>query len=174
MIIFSDPQLVTEKLLRLAFILMGAYLAKRILAKVLARSLDKINHGISKKVRKERIKTLGSVLSNLTSFVIWGAALLIILSELGINIAPLVAGVGILGLGVGFASQALVRDYISGFFILFENQFNIGDLVEVAGKKGTVEELSLRTTILRDGEGKIHIIPNSQISTVTRHSKESS
>lgn len=174
MVIFPDPQLATEKLLRLALILIGAYLAKRVLVKVLEQSLDKIDHGISKKVRRERIKTLGSVLSNLASFVIWGAALLAILSELGINIAPLIAGVGILGLGVGFASQALVRDYISGFFILFENQFNIGDLVEVAGKKGTVEELSLRTTVLRGEEGKTHIIPNSQISTVTRHEKKPS
>ncbi|NIT04217.1 mechanosensitive ion channel, partial [Candidatus Saccharibacteria bacterium] len=70
---------------------------------------------MGERVRKERVKTLGSVLSNLASFVIWGTAFLIILSELGINIAPLIAGVGILGLGVGFASQALVRDYICGF-----------------------------------------------------------
>ena len=158
-----------EKPIRVALILIGAYFAKRILDRILQRSLAQLNHGISKKVKKERIKTLGSVLSNLASFAVWGAAILIVLSELGINIAPLIAGVGILGLGVGFASQTLVKDYISGFFILFENQFNIGDQVEIGGKKGTVEELSLRTTILKDDEGTTHVIPNSKITTVTRY-----
>lgn len=172
MLAISDSQIVLGKALRLALIILAAYLTKRLLVRALNKLLNdylaKIDHTLGKKVRKERIKTLSSVLSNLSSFTVWGIASLVLLSELGINIAPLIAGAGILGLGVGFASQTLVKDYISGFFLLFENQFNVGDSIEVGGKKGAVKEVSLRTTTLEDPEGNIHIIPNSQISTVTR------
>lgn len=172
MIDLLNPQPIVEKFFRIALILLGAYLTKRVLIKVLHKVLNdyisKLDHTLSKKIKKERIKTLGSVLSNLVSVAIGIVTALLVLSELDINIAPLIAGIGVLGLGVGFASQTLVRDYISGFFILFENQFNIGDQIEVGGKKGRVEELSLRTTILKDGEGNVHVIPNSKITTVTR------
>lgn len=166
---FLDGSALIDKLSRIAFVLVGAYLAKNILNNLLRKSFAGINHGLGKEVRQERIKTLRSVLSNLGSFLIVAAALMIILSELGIDIAPLIAGVGVLGLGVGFASQTLVRDYISGFFILLENQFNVGDRVEIGGKRGVVKDLSLRTTTLRDDDGALHIIPNSQIATVTRY-----
>lgn len=161
--------LIGEKLLRIGFVLALACLAKQILVNILQKSFTGINHGLGKDVKEERIKTLSSVLTNLISFAVGITTILIILSELGVDIAPLIAGIGILGLGVGFASQTLVKDYISGFFILFEGQFNVGDEVEIGGKKGTVEELSLRSTILKDKEGNTHIIPNSKITTVTRY-----
>jgi small-conductance mechanosensitive channel len=166
----NGPALI-DKLSHIALVLVGAYLAKNILNNLLRKSFVGINHGLGKEVRQERIKTLRSVISNLGSFLIVATAIMIVLSELGIDIAPLIAGVGVLGLGVGFASQTLVKDYISGFFILLENQFNVGDLVEIGGKRGIVKELSLRTTTLRDDDGTLHIIPNSQIATVTRYRK---
>jgi small conductance mechanosensitive channel len=164
-----------EKAVKIVLILGVAYLTRRItgraLRKVLNDYITKVDHTISRKVKDERVKTLGAVISNLTSLLIWGVAVLITLSELAINIAPLIAGVGVMGLGVGFASQTLVKDYISGFFILFENQFNVGDEIEIGGKRGAVRDLSLRTTILEDGEGSLHIVPNSKITTVTRYEK---
>ena len=171
----ADAIILPEKALRIIFILAAAYLTRRlsgrILHKILKEYISKVDHAISKRVKDERVKTLGGVVGNLASILIWGVAALITLSELAINIAPLIAGVGVLGLGVGFASQTLVKDYISGFFILFENQFNIGDDVEVGGKRGVVRDLSLRTVVLKDKEGATHIIPNSKITTVTKFKK---
>lgn len=166
---FSSP--IAGKLFRIALILGGALLAKGILVRFLNSGLAKIDHNISQKVKRERLRTLGSVLSNLSSFVLGALALLLVLSELGVDIAPLLAGLGVLGLGVGLAAQTLIRDYISGFFILFENQFNVGDRVEIGGKKGEVVDLSLRTTTLKDAEGRIHLVPNSQISAITKFSR---
>jgi len=165
------PIAVTENILRITLVLIGAYLAREALMRLMRSGLAKLDHGVPIKIKRERIKTLRSVFSNLVSFVIGIIALLIILSELGINIAPLLAGLGVLGLGVGLAAQTLIRDYISGFFILFENQFNVGDEIEIAGKRGFVKELSLRFTLLRDSNGSTYLIPNSQISTVTRFKK---
>ncbi|MGB2696402.1 MAG: mechanosensitive ion channel family protein, partial [Candidatus Zixiibacteriota bacterium] len=92
--------------------------------------------------------------------------------ELGLDIGPILAGAGILGLAVGFGAQTLVKDVISGFFILMEDQYRVGDVVEVAGIGGLVEQMSLRVTILRDLEGKVHYIPNGSISTATNMTKE--
>jgi len=161
--------IIGEKLLRIGLVLLGAYLSKRTLIKAIRRTLITLNHGVSKEIKIERVRTLNSVLSNLASLIIGAVTALIILSEIGVDITPLIAGIGILGLGASFASQTLVKDYIAGFFILFENQFNIGDRIEIGGKRGTVEELSLRTTVLKDDEGNTHIIPNSKITTVTRY-----
>jgi small-conductance mechanosensitive channel len=163
-----DTSILVEKLLRIALVIIGASFLKRAVTKITDRSLKKVNHGISGEAKQARVKTLDSVVSNLASFIIGITAIMIVLSEVGVDIAPLLTGAGILGLGIGFASQSLVKDYISGFFILFENQFNVGDRLEVAGKKGTVKELSLRTTTLKDEEGNLHLIPNSKIDIVTK------
>jgi len=84
-----------------------------------------------------------------------------------IDIGPILAGAGILGLAVSFGAQSLVKDFLSGFFILFENQFAIGDVIEAGGKSGTVEKMTLRVVILRDIKGTIHIVPNSEIKVVS-------
>ena len=173
-----DLPFITGKFLRIVLLLIGAYLVRRILIEVLRKVLSNYIPNVDlalldEDVEKKRAETLVSVFSNLASFAIGAAAILVLLSEIGVDAAPIIAGVGFLGLGVGFASQTLVKDYISGFFILLENQFNIGDSVEVGGKKGTVKELSLRTTILEDAEGNIHIVPNNKIAIVTRFKKGS-
>jgi small conductance mechanosensitive channel len=89
-----------------------------------------------------------------------------------IDIGPLLAGAGILGLAFSFGAQSLVKDVIAGFFILMENQFVVGDIIEVAGKTGTVERMTLRAVTLRDGEGTMHVVPNGQITTVSNRTRK--
>lgn len=169
---------VTGKFLRIILLLIGAYLIRKILTKalrnVLSNYISNVNLALlDEDAEKKRAETIISVFSNLASFAIGAATILILLSEIGVDSTPIIAGAGFLGLGVGFASQTLVKDYISGFFVLFENQFNIGDSVEIGGKKGMVKELSLRTTVLEDAKGNIYIVPNNKITIVTRFKKES-
>ena len=150
-----------ETIFRIALVALGAYTFHLLLMQTVGKVLETIDHGITAGRKKERIKTLRSIVSNLLSFGIGATALLIILSEVGVDIAPLIAGLGVLGLGIGLAAQTLVKDYISGFFIFFENQFNVGDEVEVAGKRGVVEELTLRFTVLKDEKESIEFKPSS-------------
>ncbi|HET7042858.1 MAG TPA: mechanosensitive ion channel family protein, partial [Gemmatimonadales bacterium] len=119
---------------------------------------------------EKRGQTIAQLLRSVGRVVIVVIGLLMTLS-LFIDIAPLLAGAGILGLAVSFGAQSLVKDVISGFFILFENQFAIGDVIEVAGKSGVVEGMTLRVTQLRDLEGRVHVVPNGQIAVVTNMTK---
>jgi small conductance mechanosensitive channel len=121
---------------------------------------------------KKRAHTLGNTLRHALLIVISFIAILMILGELGIQLAPLLATAGIGALVIGFGAQSLVRDVISGFFIILENQYRIGDAIEVAGVSGLVESVSLRKTVLRDLEGRVHIIPNGEIKVVSNLSKE--
>lgn len=121
---------------------------------------------------KKRAQTLGNILRHAFFIVISFIALLMILGELGIQLGPLLATAGIGALAIGFGAQSLVKDVISGFFIILENQYRIGDVIEVAGVSGLVESVSLRRTVLRDLEGKVHTIPNGEIKIVSNLSKE--
>ena len=95
-----------------------------------------------------------------------------ILPLLGINIGPLLASAGIAGLAIGFGAQTLVHDFINGFFILIESQFDIGDVVKLGSVQGTVEKLTLRRTVLRDADGTLHTVPNSQITIVSNLTRD--
>jgi small conductance mechanosensitive channel len=121
---------------------------------------------------KKRAHTLGNILRHALLIVIAFIAVLMILGELGIQLGPLLATAGIGALAVGFGAQSLVKDMINGFFIILENQYRIGDAIEVAGVSGLVESLSLRRTVLRDLEGRVHTIPNGEIKVVSNLSKE--
>src|SRR5437879_2971769 len=90
----------------------------------------------------------------------------------GINMGPLLASAGIAGLAIGFGAQTLVKDVINGFFILLEDQYHLGDVVQIAGVKGTVEDMTLRRTALRDGDGSLHFIPNSEIKVVSNLTRD--
>ncbi|MFZ5425094.1 MAG: mechanosensitive ion channel family protein [Patescibacteria group bacterium] len=121
---------------------------------------------------EQRAYTLASIVKSFFSVAIFGIAFVMLLSEWGINIAPILTGAGIVGLAVGFGAQTLVKDIVTGFFILLENQFNVGQRVSIAGKEGIVKEMKLRATVIRDEENKTtYFVPNSQISTVTRYDK---
>lgn len=119
---------------------------------------------------EKRGQTLAQLLRSFGGVTIVIVALLLSLN-LFIDIGPLLAGAGILGLAVSFGAQSLVKDIIAGFFILMENQFAIGDVVELAGKSGGVERMNLRAVQIRDGDGNVHIIPNGQIGVVTNMTK---
>lgn len=120
----------------------------------------------------KRTDTLSSIVRYVLNSAIFVISGLVILGELGIEIGPILAAAGVLGLAVGFGAQSLVKDVISGFFILLEDQIRVGDVVIIAGKAGLVEKLNLRLTTLRDLEGKVHYVPNGQIAVVTNLTKE--
>jgi small conductance mechanosensitive channel len=115
---------------------------------------------------QQRVETLTRVTGSVARAVIWLGTIAVVLGAIGISVAPLLAGAGIAGVAVGFGAQSIVKDFFSGFFILFENQFSVGDTVTIAGITGTVEQMTLRITVLRDAGGTAYFIPNSNISNV--------
>jgi len=121
--------------------------------------------------RKKRVDTLVSIFGGTIKFIIWIVAIMVILPELGVNIAPILAGVGLMGLAVGMAAKDIIADFISGLFLILEDHYHVGDKVNVAGMEGEVHEITLRRTILKDAEGAFHSIPNSQIKVVTKKLK---
>jgi small conductance mechanosensitive channel len=120
---------------------------------------------------KKRADTLASVIRHLLNVVILIVAVMTILAQLGVEIGPILAAAGIVGLAIGFGAQSLVKDVINGFFILLEDQIRVGDVVDVNGKGGLVEKVNLKMTILRDLAGNVHFIPNGTIDIVTNMTK---
>jgi moderate conductance mechanosensitive channel len=121
---------------------------------------------------EQRIEALASVLRSLTTFVIYAVAAFMILGEVGIELGPLIAGAGIIGVALGFGSQSLVKDFLSGVFILIEDQFGVGDIVNLDNEtSGTVEAVSLRTTRLRAVDGTVWHVPNGEIRRVGNQSQ---
>lgn len=141
----------------------------RLTAERIERSVDDGDDSITT-TRERRGRTLSQLLRSFGRVLIITIAILLTFNVF-INIAPILAGAGILGLAVSFGAQSLVRDIISGFFILSENQFGLGDVIEVAGKAGVVEKMSLRVVVLRDLEGAMHIIPNGELKVVTNRTR---
>lgn len=160
--------------IRIFGIVVGAYILTKIIDGVTRRGEHMFDDDdpTTMNEREKRAATLGRVIRNAGRIVVWSGALLMIAKELGIDIGPLLAGVGIVGIAIGFGAQSLVKDLVAGFFILSENQFGVGDVIEAAGHAGLVERITLRATTLRDLEGKVHIIPNGTIEVVTNMTKE--
>ncbi|MCF8361959.1 MAG: mechanosensitive ion channel family protein [Prolixibacteraceae bacterium] len=121
---------------------------------------------------EKRINTLVGILTAVGKIIIWLVAIMMFLKEMGIDIAPILAGAGILGLAVGFGAQELVRDFISGFFILLENQIRTGDVAIINGTGGLVEKIEMRTVTLRDFSGVVHVFQNGKINTLSNMTKE--
>lgn len=122
-------------------------------------------------IRAARLRTVVPLLRNALLIALLMVFLLTVLSEIGVNVAPLIAGASIFGVALGFGSQKLVQDFINGIFLLIENAMQVGDWVTAAGVSGTVEQLSIRTLRLRDGDGSVHIIPFSSVTTVTNFNR---
>ncbi|MDI4649469.1 mechanosensitive ion channel family protein [Cohnella hashimotonis] len=123
------------------------------------------------KLRTRRVQTVGKLLKNAATYIINFIVLLLVLNEFNINLAPLLAGAGVIGLAIGFGAQSLVKDVITGFFVILEDHFSVGDVIEVGGKfKGTVEMIGLRATRIRSWTGEVYILPNGNISDVTNYS----
>lgn len=121
---------------------------------------------------QKRAETLSSVVKYVLNIVILVVALMMILGEFNVEIGPIIAAAGVLGLAIGFGAQSLVKDVISGFFILLEDQVRVGDVVQIAGKGGLVEKVNLRMIILRDLAGNVHFVPNGETGVVTNMTKE--
>lgn len=143
-------------------------LVKLIANRIVARADDGDDAFMS--YGEKRASTISGVLKGVGGIVILVFALILTL-DVFMNIGPLLAGAGVIGLAVSFGSQSLVKDMISGFFMLIENQFDVGDVIEIAGRSGGVERMTLRVTQLRDVEGVVHIIPNGQITSVSNKTR---
>lgn len=120
----------------------------------------------------KRVKTLMGIIGGIGQIIIWTTAIFVILGRVGIDLRPILAGAGIIGLAVGFGAQELVRDFISGFFMLLENQVRTGDVALINGTGGLVEKIELRTIALRDFSGVVHIFQNGKINTISNMTKE--
>lgn len=164
---------ISRPVLHILLILLMSWAAFKLSGKVIILIRGAILERADNKLEElKRIETLSRVFRYLTSVVITIVTGMLLLSELGISIAPILAGAGVVGLAIGFGAQSLVKDFFSGFFLLLENQVRQGDVVEVAGKSGLVQEVTLRYVRLSDYEGNVHFIPNGNISTVTNMSRE--
>lgn len=150
-------------------------LAALLLTRALRRGVRKVEAKVSEDTTPlralQRTQTLAKVLSSAGILFTWGVAAFYVLAELGFELAPLLAGVGIVGLAIGFGAQNLVRDVVTGFFILLEDQYGIGDIVEIDGATGKVEQLTLRITGLRALDGTLHYIANGSIAQVANRTK---
>lgn len=145
------------------------------MGKITIENIFKVRqHSSMLRVSERREATLMKLLKNVLTYAIYFIAALMILSTLSINVSAILAGAGIVGLAVGFGAQSLVKDIITGFFIIFEDQFSVGDFIRVGQFEGTVEEIGLRTTKIKNWTGELHIIPNGNILEVTNFSLNNS
>jgi moderate conductance mechanosensitive channel len=160
--------------LRIIIILVAAYLVIRIGSASATRFEREMSQGSGLDIieRTKRAQTLGRLLQKALSIVVFGIAALMVLRELDIDITPVLTGAGIVGLAVGFGAQTMVRDIISGFFLILEDQVRVGDVAVVNGQGGLVEEVNLRTIVLRDETGTVHVFPNGEVKTLANMSKD--
>jgi small-conductance mechanosensitive channel len=128
--------------------------------------------GLDALERAKRARTLGAVVSKVATVLVISIAILMILREFRLDITPVLTGAGIAGLAVGFGAQTLVRDVISGFFLILEDQVRVGDVAAINGVGGLIEQINLRTIVLRDSEGTVHVFPNGSINTLANRSKD--
>ncbi|HEY7497587.1 MAG TPA: mechanosensitive ion channel family protein [Vicinamibacterales bacterium] len=151
-----------------------AYALHRITALLVRRFEYRVSQGttIDALERAKRARTLGSLVQNVSTVLISSVATVMILYEFGVNITPVLTGAGIAGLAVGFGAQTLVRDVIGGFFMILEDQVRVGDVAAINGVGGLVEQINLRTIVLRDEEGALHVFPNGGINTLANRSKD--
>jgi moderate conductance mechanosensitive channel len=174
----NNPEAIARWLLdaglRIAVICVGAYLVTRIGSAAARRFEREMSQGTGLDVveRTKRAHTLGRLLQSTLSFVVLGIAALMVLRELDVDITPVLTGAGIVGLAVGFGAQTLVRDVISGFFLIVEDQVRVGDVASVNGQGGLVEQVNLRTIVLRDETGTVHVFPNGEVKTLANSSKD--
>lgn len=160
--------------IQILFIVIAAWLLKMIAKRSIQRIVKTAvhhGHGIEEGEIK-RMNTLVRIFSWTVSTIIVVIATMMIMQEFGVKIAPILASAGIVGVAIGFGGQYLVKDLITGFFIIFENQYRIGDVVNIEGIGGTVEDISLRVTTLRDMNGTVHYIPHGEVKKVSNSSKQ--
>ena len=158
-------------LLRIVLIAVVAWIALGVTQRLIRLFRERLTRGMDDRELVKRAETLGRVFRYIAAVVVTLIAVVLILSELGIAVAPILGAAGVIGVAVGFGAQSLVKDYFAGFFILLENQIRQGDVVGIADKAGLVEEVTLRYVRLRDYDGNVHIVSNGLITTVTNMSR---
>lgn len=172
-----DPETYSNLLTKLIIVLIYvivAFIVVRILNKVIAQFF-KVNNRSGKTNRAKRSKTLITLVQNVVGYIVWFITLTTVLSKFGISVESILAGAGVVGLAIGFGAQTLVKDVITGFFIIFENQFDVGDYVSIKNNsapiaEGTVKSIGLRSTRILSYTGELSIIPNGTMSEVTNFS----
>ncbi len=160
--------------LRIGLIAAFAYAATRLATSVVNRAELEIAHGSGPLAfeRRKRAQTLGGTFRRFVSALVWTTAVLMMLREMAVDITPVLTGAGILGLAVGFGAQTLVKDVISGIFIIAEDQVRVGDIAVINGVSGVVEQINLRTIVLRDAEGVVYTIANGEIRSLANRTKD--
>ena len=165
-------EFVHTKLPHLIIVIVIAIILTRIVILATRRVIILAERGNSTANRQSQVKTFASILRTTLNAIVWGLTALQVLTILGVNLGPLLASAGIAGVAVGLAAQTIVKDMLNGMLIILEDQFNVGDTVRLTGMTGTVEAMSLRRTEIRDGDGTLYIVPNSQITTVANLSRD--
>ena len=175
---FPMLEFVFEKVVAVLVVLLAASIIARIIRRIISAGMRRIGAQMTARgalqagERKKRTDTLTNVAARSLSLVVWAIAGVMILGQIGFNIGPLLASAGVVGVAIGFGAQNLVRDLLAGFFMLLENQIRVGDVAIINGTGGLVEELNLRTTVLRDLEGTVHIFPNGVITTLSNKTRD--
>ena len=178
---FSDftartAEFLLERPLAILLILVGAVVVSRLASRLARRSVESLvaRSTLAGATARSaaRVRTLAGVAASVVRIVVWTVAVLMVLDKVGINLGPLLAGASIVGVALGFGAQSLVRDFLSGFFVLAEDQFGVGDVITVSGTTGTVEEVNLRITRLRSADGTVWFVPNGEIRKVGNSAKE--
>lgn len=160
--------------LHVALIVLLAYAATRVLGVIVGNFELKFSQGTGPErlEQAKRARTLGTLIRNVVNAAVFALAGLMVLHEFEIDILPILTGAGIAGLAVGFGAQTLVRDVIGGFFLILENQVRVGDVAEVNGTSGLVEAITLRTIVLRDLSGTVHVFPNGSVSQMSNRTRD--
>ena len=166
--------LVTHGIPILIIVVVGAvlwFVLNRFLPRIVRRAVTQTGYKESKEGLEKRTNTLLSIFKGMARAVIVIVVIIMVLDEVGVPVAPVLAGFGIAGVAVGFGAQYLIRDLIAGIFIIMENQYRVGDVVKVADIVGLVENITLRKTVLRDLDGIVHHVPNGEIKTASNYTR---
>lgn len=159
-----------QRVFRIAFVIIVLILVQYLSRWLVGRIIAKVINGhkyLTKREERQRADTLINMFSTTTVVILWIVAVIVILQEFGVNLGALATSAGFIGIVLGFGARGIVRDILSGIFIILENQYRIGDSVMIAGQSGTVEHITIRVTKLRDLEGNVYFIPNGEVTTVT-------
>lgn len=173
-----EPETVVSWVLASGIRVILIVLLAALVVRATSAAITRLEHDISRAEtadaleRARRVRTLGTLVEHTVGTFAMGTALLMILRELNIDVVPLLTGAGIVGLAIGFGAQTLVKDVISGFFMILENQVRVGDVAVINGVGGVVESMKLRTVTLRDVEGAVHVFPNGSVTTLANKTKD--
>jgi small-conductance mechanosensitive channel len=160
------------KLPHLVAVCLIAFVLTRIIAGATNRMIVIADRKDSRPGRVSQLKTFASILRTTLNAILWTLTAIQVLTIIGVNLGPLLASAGVAGIAIGLAAQTIVKDILNGMLIILEDQFNVGDTVRLTGMTGSVEAMSLRRTELRDGDGTLYVVPNSQITTVANLSRD--